>query len=137
MILYHFGDEEMFVSEGRYLWHVGDRDDLVTLSQVGHFLADGSGDFASDVCVDFVENHEGDLVLIGECAFDGKHDAGHFTTGGDDSQGLERFARVGSEEKVDGFVSARAVILEFFELDFEDGLVEAEIAKVCGDFFGE
>ena len=74
MILYYFGNEEMVVGEGGHLRHVGDRDDLMALAEVGHLFADGAGDFASDIGIDLVEDHERDLVLIGEGTFHGEHD---------------------------------------------------------------
>ena len=115
------------MGEGRDLRHVGDRDDLVSVAEEGHLAADRSGDFAADIGVDLVEDHQGDAVLVGESALHREHDARHFSARGDDAQGLHRLAGIGSEKEVDALESARARLGERLDRDFKAGAVEAEI----------
>ena len=70
-----FFDHEVSGGCGGDLWEVGDGDDLVKLSQAGHFFTNGSGDLAADVGIDFIEDHQWGGVLFGKGGFDGEHDA--------------------------------------------------------------
>jgi len=67
---------------------MGDAEDLVGTAECGHAGADGVGDLAADIGVDFVEDEQGDAVLCGEGAFDSEHHAGDFTGGAMRRRGL-------------------------------------------------
>lgn len=125
-----FGNEVVVAGKGRHLGEVGDGDDLVVFAQFTHFEADGAGDFAAHVGVDFIEDEQGGIVLTGKSAFEREHDAGHFAAGGDEAQGFEGFAGVGAEEEVHHFLAMRTGGGAGGELHGEEGLAEAELAGV-------
>ena len=63
------------VGEGGDLGEVGDAEDLALAAKRTHFFADGMGDLAADIGVDFVEDEQANRVLGGERRFHGEHDA--------------------------------------------------------------
>ncbi len=77
------GDDELRGGGGGHLREMRDAEDLVGGAEAPHLCADGMGDFAADVGVDFVEHQQRDAVLRGQRAFDGEHDARNFAAGCD------------------------------------------------------
>ena len=123
-----FADGEVAVGEGGDLREVGDAQDLVDGGQVAEFFADDGAHASADVGVDFVEDQDVDAVgpppaaAFGEDGFEGQHDAGEFSAGGDAAEGAGGLAGVGSDEEFGGFQAARS-----------REIVEGEGGGVVGD----
>jgi hypothetical protein len=132
-----FADEVMGRREGCHLRHVRDRDDLVAGSQFAHFPSDCCGDFAADIGIDFVEDEQRDIVLRSEGAFDGEHDAAHFSGGSDDAQGFGRLAGIRGEHEFGFFGSVGTRLGQRVEVHGEFCFAEAEVGEVAADFAGE
>ena len=64
-----FADDKLDSSARGDLRQVGDGEDLSLVCDGAHFLANGVGDFAADICVDLVEYEQRDGVLRGEGGF--------------------------------------------------------------------
>lgn len=131
------GDDEVVGGLCGDLGEMADAEHLAIASEFLHFCADGMGDFAADIGVDFVEHEESDGVLRGEGGFDGEHDAGDFAAGGDGAQGLLGFAGVWGKEELCGFHAVGAGLREGGECESELAFFEAEVAEVGGDAGGE
>ena len=54
---------------------VRDGDDLMRPADLSQLVADGVGDFAADVGVDFVKDEQGNPVVARQYGFDGEHNA--------------------------------------------------------------
>ena len=148
VVLGGFDDLEVVVGVGGYRGEVSDAEDLAAIAESAHFFADGVGGFAADVGVHFVKDEEGDVVLGGEDGFEGEHDAGDFSGGGDFFEGMEGFAGVGSEEEFDAFGAGIAEAGGFFgvfrfggrmgdELDFEASAGKAEVFELFSGSLGK
>ncbi len=131
------GDDELRGRGGGDLGEVGDAEDLVGGAKAAHFSADGMGDLAADIGVDFIEDEQRDAVLGGQGAFDGEHDAGDFAARGDELEGFHGLARIWSEEEFDGFAAGGGGFFDGAKSDGEFGFLKAEIAQLALDGGGQ
>ncbi len=131
------GDDELGRGGGGDLREMGDAEDLVGSAEAPHFCADGMGDLAADIGVDFVEDEQGNAVLGREGAFDGEHDAGDFAAGGDELEGLGGLAGIRGEEELGGFAAEGGRFFGGMKGDGEFGFLEAEVAQLALDAGGQ
>ncbi len=80
MVFHLFSDKKMSMSQGGDLRHVSDSNHLMLSAEVGHLSANGPRDFTAYIGIDLIEDHERNLVLIGQCALNRQHNPGHFAT---------------------------------------------------------
>ena len=147
VVLGGFDDLEVVVGGGGYGGEVSDAKDLPTVAKAAHFFADGVGGFAADVGVHFVKDKKGDVVLVREDGFEGEHDAGDFSGGGDFFERMKGFAGIRSKEKFDALGAGGAQARGFFgsfwlggrmgsEFDFESSAGESEVFELFSNGFG-
>ena len=116
---------------------MGDAEDLAALAEFPHFLADFRGDLTADIGINLVKDEDRHVVLIGQGAFQGEHDAGDFAAGGDGAEGMGGFAGIRGKEELDGFKAVGGGKVESFEGNGEFGFGETEVFESGADFFGE
>ena len=131
------GDDELGGGGGSDLGEVGNAEDLVGGAEAAHLCADGMGDFAADVCVDLIENEEGDAVLCGEGAFHGEHYARNLAAGGDELEGFCGLAGIWGEEEFCGFEAGGGRLIRGTKGDCEFGFLEAEVVQLFLDIGSE
>lgn len=131
-----FFDAEVAVGAGGDLGQVGDGEDLVVAGDLAHFVGGEGGGAAGESGVHFVEDEGGDTGAPGTGDFDGEHDAGHFSAGGDAGEGAKGFAGVGGEVEFEP-VGTEGAGFGGIEADLELGFGEGEIVEVLGDEGGE
>lgn len=147
VVLGGFDDLKVVVGGGGYRGEVSDAKDLPAVAEAAHFFADGVGGFAADVGVHFVKDKKEDMVLVREDGFEGEHDAGDFSGGGDFFERMEGFAGIGPKEKFNalgaGGTQARGFFASFrlggrmgSEFDFESSAGESEVFKLFPNGFG-
>ena len=148
VVLGGFNNLEVVVGGGGYGGEVSDAKDLTAVAEAAHFFADGMGGFAADVGVHFVKDKKGDVVLVREDGFEGEHDAGDFSGGGDFFERMEGFAGIGTKEKFNALGAGGAQARGFFgsfrfggrmgsEFDFESPAGESEVFKLFSDGLGQ
>lgn len=126
----------MSVGAGGDLGEVGDGEYLVVSGDLAHFVGGEGCGAAGESGVHFVEDEGGNAGATGTGDFDGEHDAGHFTTGGNAGEGSEGFAGIGSEVEFEP-VGTEWAGFGRIEADLELGFGEGEIVEVLGDEGGE
>ena len=72
-------DHEMQTGGGGHLWKVSDGDHLVAGAQRGHLATHCARDFTTNIGVNFIEDHQGCIVLIRQSCLEREHDARNFT----------------------------------------------------------
>src|SRR5260370_9769204 len=113
-----------------------DRKHLVILAQRLHLSADGVGDFAADIGINFVKNQQSDKVLLSQRGLNGQHDARDFPAGSDRPKGFQRFTWLRRKKKLNLIESAADCLSQSFPLQIESRLLKAEIGQVNSNLLG-
>ena len=112
---------------------MSDTKDLVRVAELLHFCADFRADLAADIRVNFVKDEDGDAVLSGEGGFEGEHDAGDFSAGGDGAKRAFGLAGIRRKKKFGRLAAERSGFVERIERNREVGLCKAEVGEVALD----
>ena len=73
----------------------------MTRRQSGKLFAYDATDTPTDAGIDLIEGESRDTGIFGEDGFEGQHEAGSLTAGGDLRQGFQRLAKVGGNLEFD------------------------------------